>query len=313
MLTRIFSGLSLRRTVPRSLATGRQPLPMVSMGALAIPCLIVAILCQSCFFRKDSTQGADSGPGPRLSDYRLSRPPIALGPGVVNASGLTFNAERDSLFLIQNSPARVLEISRDGAVLRAIDLRGFEDTEDIAHLGGTRYAVIEERRRSVALIDITATTTAVDHAAVPTYLVEPEETGNKGLEGLTFNPLKGEYYVAREKRPRKIYRFHLSDTPGRVATNNPWNAQWRANGLSDLSAIHINADTGRLLLLSDESKAVVEVDSQGEELARLDIHGGKSGLSVDIPQPEGITMDRRKTLYICSEPNLLYIFTPTGG
>ncbi len=41
---------------------------------------------------------------------------------------------------------------------------------------------------------------------------------------------------------------------------------------------------------------------------QLSLRAGSAGLSESIRQAEGITMDDSGTLYICSEPDLLYIF-----
>lgn len=245
-----------------------------------------------------------------LSHYRLSQAPITLGTNLYNASGLTWNEETETLFLILNDPPRIKELNRDGDILRAIRLDGFEDTEDLVHLGGTRFAVVEEQRRTLALINIDDETFSVDYAGVTPHLIEPEETGNNGLEGLTYDPRNEDFYAVREKRPRRIYRFSLAEAPELARLTHPWDAQRYGNGLRDLSAIHFDSASGRLLLLSDESKGLLEVDGRGQVLSRMRLLAGEHGLPHDIPQAEGVTMDKHKTLFICSEPNLLYIFAP---
>jgi uncharacterized protein YjiK len=58
----------------------------------------------------------------------------------------------------------------------------------------------------------------------------------------------------------------------------------------------------------------VEATLGGEEIARLPLKAGTGGLRADVPQPEGIAIDDQGDLYICSEPNLLYIFCkPRNG
>lgn len=59
---------------------------------------------------------------------------------------------------------------------------------------------------------------------------------------------------------------------------------------------------------SEESKRVVETTISGQEISHLNLSSIFPGQSRNIPQPEGITMDNQGHLYICSEPNLLYIY-----
>lgn len=281
--------------------------------ALVLMTASVLFLCAACFRQNPSGQLPEAAAGIDLDNYRLTRAPIELGGDIGNASGLTYNRQSESLFLILNGPTRVLELSRTGERLRTIELEGFDDTEDIVHLGGSRFAVIEEKRRTLVVIDITADTATVSYDPARSYLVETEETGNKGLEGLAFDPRTQVFYAAREKRPRQIYRFTLPTGASQVGTDSPWNAQRRSNGLLDLSAVHLDMVTDRILLLSDESKALIEVDKAGREKSRLRLEKGQGGLLRDIPQAEGVTLADDRTLYICSEPNLLYIYAPKGG
>ena len=50
-------------------------------------------------------------------------------------------------------------------------------------------------------------------------------------------------------------------------------------------------------------------DADWPEAAQA-LRDGFAGLSADIGQPEGITLDERGFLYILSEPNLLFRFEP---
>jgi uncharacterized protein YjiK len=90
----------------------------------------------------------------------------------------------------------------------------------------------------------------------------------------------------------------------------PWDAERIPTGCNDLSSITFHAPSGRLLLLSDESACVVECATNGQEVARMALRAGTAGLTQDVQRPEGICFDSTGTMYICCEPNLLYIFDP---
>lgn len=249
-----------------------------------------------------------------LQRYVLQGPPVVLGPAVRNASGLAYNAVSGTLFVVMNQPARLLEVALDGTLLRQIELDGFEDTEGVVWLGGERFALIEERRRLLNLLVVPPGASRIAYVDARRYLVDATEAGNKGLEGVGWDAARAHFHLAKEKRPRQLYRLQLpAQEGGSVRIDSPWDVQRYGLGLKDLSDLYHCDRTGNLLLLSDESHAVVEVDEHGRERSRLWLKKGHAGLDHSIKQAEGLVLDGRGTLYICSEPNLLYIFAPAAA
>ena len=82
---------------------------------------------------------------------------------------------------------------------------------------------------------------------------------------------------------------------------------------TDLSDIQFDAETGHLILLSDESRLLMELSDSGEMLSYRSLNGVFSDLRRSAPQPEGVTLDRDGTLYLVSEPNLFYSFRRHGS
>jgi uncharacterized protein YjiK len=76
----------------------------------------------------------------------------------------------------------------------------------------------------------------------------------------------------------------------------------------DLSSLQFDARSGHLLALSDESKQVVELNTEGRPISNVSLTKGTLGLRKSVPQAEGIAMDDDGTLYMVSEPNLFYVF-----
>lgn len=64
-----------------------------------------------------------------------------------------------------------------------------------------------------------------------------------------------------------------------------------------------------MLVLSDQSRSINELDSAGRFVSVRSLLGGISDLRRSAPQPEGMTMDRDGNLYVVSEPNLFYKFS----
>ncbi len=235
-------------------------------------------------------------------------------------SGITYNPLTNTLFMVQNGNPTVYEADLSGNVLRDIELMQFEDTEGIVHISGTRFAVVEERRGKVVLFDILSNTNKVNYNNAADKIDMPSALGpwgaNTGLEGVTYYPLTNKIFTIKEKNPKGYYAFNTPTsfpaTPSTSdidivcdMTQNPFN-------LSDLAGMHhlglsgaTDPTTGtHALLLSHESRAVVEVNTSCNEISRLSFPY--------INQPEGVTMDNNGTLYIVAEPNLFYIFTPTS-
>jgi len=235
-------------------------------------------------------------------------------------SGITYNSSTNTLFMVQNGDPTVYETDLFGNVLREVELKNFEDTEGIVHIGGTGFAVVEERRGKVVFFDIFSNTDRVnynntDKAQMPTAL--GPWGANVGLEGITYYPPTNKIFTVKEKTPKGYYSFTVPTSfPITLSTSNTdivCDMTQNPFGLSDLSDIHhlglsgaTDATTGtHTLLLSHESRTLVEVDANCNEISRLDFPY--------INQPEGITMDNNGTIYIVAEPNLFYVFEPMSN
>jgi len=250
------------------------------------------------------------GPQINLSDYRLLKGAIPIQGTSKNASGLTYNPDSKSLFVVINDPPKILELDTLGKTLREIRLLGFGDTEGIIYLGNHLFALTEERKRHITYINIFETTTRVDYHKVQSFQVlASKEQNNKGLEGLTYDLRYKHFYTVNEKRPRQLLAVpdpQLAPVP--LKHRELWDIEQHSMKLADLAGIHLDYKSGNLLLLSEESKLIVETTLDGKSISYLDLSANHSGLTHSIHQPEGITMDDQDRLYICSEPNLLYIF-----
>ena len=115
------------------------------------------------------------------------------------------------------------------------------------------------------------------------------------------------FFVAREKRSPAVFKI----IPSKPESDTPPTSilmSLAGRGLRDISGLHYDAKHERLLILSHESACIVEANKYGIETSRLLLRGGKSGLSRTIFKAEGVTLDKHDTLYVISEPNLLYVF-----
>lgn len=245
-----------------------------------------------------------------LQGMTLAKGPIAIAAIEEDLSGIAYNPESHTFFVVTDVPPPYLwELNADFELIRKIAMPGYDDVEDVTVMGPGRVAVIEERRRLLHTAELPAGASTLDTAQATSVSIPAPGEENAGIEGLTYDAVGQRFFIVKEKGPRAIYQVTAANTPDQPASiTQPWDAQERSLDLDDLSGVYWHAASGHLLVLSDESHAVVECTPDGTEIARLPLGIGQSGLIVGIGQPEGITMDDQGRLVISGEPNRVYIF-----
>ena len=251
-----------------------------------------------------------------LDKFNLVEGPKTIAQIPDDLSGLTFNTVTNTIFAVINDPPTLYELSLDGDVIRSIRLQGFNDTEGLVWIRDNVFFVIEERRGRAVKITIESATTTISYPL--NYIQLPGNWGaNNGLEGVSYNPATNELILVKEKSPLAIYALEIpSDLSTPAMVTNPFDIVTNNFGFSDLSGMHhlggneVNQDT-HFLILSHESRALVETDMTGKEYSRLnlDTNGANGTLSERIRQAEGVTADNQGNIYIVSEPNTFYKFS----
>lgn len=229
-----------------------------------------------------------------------------------DVSALTYDPDRNTLFTVTNQNSQIVELTLDGKILRRIPLLGFGDPEAIEYISPGLYVITDERQQRLIKVwlDDSSTTIRADDAQQLSLGIGLN--GNKGFEGLAYDPEGKRLFVAKERDPVRIYEVHgfphtNVDRPFAVhVVDDPK----RDAGLfvRDLSSLDFDVPTGHLLALSDESRLVIELDVNGKPISTLSLLRGQHGLKKTVPQAEGIASDNNGNLYIVSEPNLFYVF-----
>ncbi|PAU62992.1 SdiA-regulated domain-containing protein [Pseudomonas indica] len=229
-----------------------------------------------------------------------------------DVSALTFDPDRRSLLTVTNQKSEIIELSLDGRILRRIPLVGFGDPEAIEYISPGIYVITDERAQRLIKVRLDDTTRFVDAAEAQQLSLGIGRSGNKGFEGLAYDLDGKRLFVAKERDPVTIYEVHGfphtdPDKPFAVhVVDNPR----RDQGLfvRDLSSLDFDQRSGHLLALSDESRLVLELNSDGRPISSLSLLRGMHGLQRSVPQAEGVAMDDAGNLYLVSEPNLFYLF-----
>lgn len=252
-----------------------------------------------------------------LPDYRVEiegQPIVGLEDDI---SALTYDPDRHSLFTVSNKNPQLIELSLDGRVLRRIDLLGFGDAEAVEYISPGRYVISDERRQRLIKVRLDDDTTVIDGRDSPQLSLGLGLNGNKGFEGLAYDPRGQRLFVAKERDPLQIFEIHgfPQRAPDQPFAVHVLDDQKRDAGLfvRDLSSLQYDQGTGHLLALSDESRLVLELNVDGRPISSLSLLSGQQGLKKSVPQAEGVAMDNDGGLYLISEPNLFYVFKKKAG
>ncbi|MBD9483524.1 SdiA-regulated domain-containing protein [Pseudomonas sp. PDM14] len=247
-----------------------------------------------------------------LPDYQATLQAMPIEGLSDDVSALTFDPDRRTLFTVTNQKPRIVELSLDGRILRQIPLVGFGDPEAIEYISRDLYVITDERKQLLVKVRLEEDTPFIDAADAQQLALGIGMNGNKGFEGLAYDPLGKRLFVAKERDPVRIYEVHgfphtNPDKPFAVHVVDDPERDARLF-VRDLSSLQYHADSGHLLALSDESRLVLELNSDGKPISGLSLLGGQHGLKKGVPQAEGVAMDDAGNLYLVSEPNLFYVF-----
>lgn len=222
------------------------------------------------------------------------------------ASAVTWNWDTNTLFVIGDEGTALVEVSRTGQLLGSMQLTGYGDPEGLAYVGQGKFVIAEERTRVASKLGYAAGTSFAYAAAQNVKL--GTTIGNIGHEGLSYDTVHDNFVFVKEKQPLGIFQTRIDFSTGTASNGAPTTVMPTnlfhpallglldiadVASLSNVSALAGSASAGNLLVLSEESGKVLEVDRNGTILGRLD---------VGVPaQHEGITVDAKGNIYLVSE------------
>ncbi|MFP6850258.1 MAG: SdiA-regulated domain-containing protein [Pseudomonas sp.] len=231
-------------------------------------------------------------------------------------SAISFDTERKRLLAVTNAaPIKLLELDREGTVTAQYPLLGFEDVEGLVYMGDGLLAVTDEVQQQIVIFRLPPSPgMAIDKRQAATLALPLTSSAhNKGFEGVAYDAANDRLFVAKERDLRQLYAVTglKASLGGKLQLKVEDLSEWVRRSVfgKDISDLYFDAQTGHLLVLSDESKLVIELGSTGEVVSFRTLLGYFSDLQQSAPQPEGLTMDDQRDLYIVSEPNLFYRFS----
>ena len=265
----------------------------------------------------------------RVGRYDLPEPTRTTPPLnsllAQEASGIAYNKDTDTLFVIGDGSTSVVQISKTGQLIDSMTLAlggspqgtSFYDTEGITYIGGGQFVIVEERYRQVNLFTYAAGTTLTFGTPEVKTVKLGTTIGNIGLEGLSYDPLSGEYIFVKEISPEGVFQTSIDFVAG-TASNGSGSTVNSTNlfnpalaGLSDFADVFALSNIispssasqyGNLLILSQEQGKIVNIDRSGNISNSLQLVSDSGNpLSLANQQHEGLTMDLNGVLYVVSE------------
>jgi len=282
----------------------------------------------------------------RVGRYNLPEPTRTTAPTnnllCQEASGVAYNWDTDSLFIVGDGGRSVTQVSKTGALIDTMTLATgtgpqgteFYDIEGITYIGGGEFVMSEERERQLVKFTyaagITLARSATQTVKIGTFV------DNIGTEGLSYDPQTGGFICVKEVTPMGVFQTGIDFIAG-TATNGSATTENSVDlfnpalaGFTDLADVFAFSNlpsmagqpqAGNLLLLGQEDGKVVNIDRSGSIHSTLTIQTDSGNpLTVGGQQHEGITMDRSGNIYIVNENGgggidfpQLWVYAPTAA
>jgi len=234
-----------------------------------------------------------------------------------NLSGITYNYDTNTYFLIRNNSAEIYEYNADfSTLLRMISLGsmdsvGGKDTEGIAYLGNDDFVVINENNWAIILPipdDGAVNVSARNRIAMQ---LPPRTVSNRGLEGVCYNPAGnkggGTFYAVQEEQPMKVYAFDRPSTGSEITALELFDPEVLFSGVArDLSGCTFNRQNNTIIIASHLSSKLMEVDLNGNLLSTLNLPTSIEG---GADQYEGVTFGENNAIVTASEAHFVQFYT----
>jgi uncharacterized protein YjiK len=265
-------------------------------------------------------------------------------------SAVTYDWDTDTLFVVGDGGTSVVQVDKTGKLIDSMTLVAgsspqgteFFDPEGLAYIGNGKFVMTEERDRQIVQFNYAPGTTLTRTTPGTSTVKLGTTIGNIGLEGITYDPSTNGYVIVKEATPEGIFQTTI-DFTAKTASNGSPTTENSVNlfdpnklsladladvyALSNVTALTGKADASHLLVLSQESGKILNVDRSGNVFSSLaisalprDTSNPLDTLTVPNQSHEGVTVDKNGILYVVSENGggdinhpELWVYAPTAA
>lgn len=238
-------------------------------------------------------------------------------------SGLTYNSDSDLLIAIGDSgmllewrvTKRMLDSEYSSFNCSSSnpipeDYK-FNDTEAIVHIGGNKYAILEEGEARMSFVKFGTATSTVDFPGNATYTLETSSgtipsCDDHGLEGLAYDKTNADFYTIKQTGTPELFTFRAYGSPGTVTMTSiaaDLTSIIPSLPIESLHGIHYDDVSGNLLIIGtiggdgnsdhgDNDRVLIELTTAGTYVGHLDLENDLPNVFMDesTHNIEGITM-----------------------
>ncbi|OQY34436.1 MAG: hypothetical protein B6241_04875 [Spirochaetaceae bacterium 4572_59] len=190
-------------------------------------------------------------------------------------SGLTYDQSSDSFWTVSDESSTLYNISSKGKVLDKIEIDAY-DLEGIAVSSDRDFYVVDEFYKELIILD----SQGEEQKRVKLDIQSPE---NNGPEGICLNEGNSRIILVNEKNPGLLQIYDYQGNKER---------EFLLDFAPDYSGITYDKGRNAFWILSDEAKTLYLVNME---------EGVQARYQLDIPDPEGIAVDKKGRLYIVSD------------
>lgn len=232
----------------------------------------------------------------------------------LEASAVTYAADRNSLFVVGDEGLGVVEISLTGQTLGSMAFNwtgtgsSNNDAEGLTYLGNGQLVVVDERPQIAYQFSYTAgSSVALNNQPKVAITGSTASVGNVGTEGISYDASTGSFWSVKQDNPAqlRVSTLNFAVGFGTASTSVLYSgasALFGLNSLSDVQTLSSVAALGHgpaadnLLILSLDSKKLIEFDvASNTVLSSFDLSG------VTTQAIEGVTVDTLGNIYLVAE------------
>lgn len=232
-----------------------------------------------------------------------------LGEMGLEASAVTYARDRGTLFFVGDEGLGVVEISRAGQTLGSMSFSNWpatstnNDAEGLTYLGNGVLVVAEERLQDAFRFTYVAGGSV--NLANADWVSFGNTVGNVGTEGISYDSRNGSFVTVKQDNPQAVLAGNLTFAAGGgVSSLLPLFDADATLGLASLSDVQTlspvdsligTAAADNLLILSLDSRKLIEINRSGQLLSSFDLSG------VTTQAIEGVTIDENGVIYLVAE------------